>query len=126
MSILRKFDFVSFGSNLHYSADKLGSDSEEFNSDEEEIVIQRGHIYYDNYNYIIPGVIVVCCLVVILLGLAQMIAMILRKRGERYRMAILASKNSFVYQKLSEDIVKPASKEPKQPKVHRYAPINQV
>ncbi|KAH8371132.1 hypothetical protein KR093_006317, partial [Drosophila rubida] len=108
--------------------DKLGSDSEELNSDEEEeIFIQRGHIYYQGYNYILPTVIVVCCLVVILLGLVKIVAMVLHKRGERYRMAILASKNSFVYQKLTEDIVKPAaSKEPKQPKVHRYAPINQV
>ncbi|KAH8300145.1 hypothetical protein KR044_010517, partial [Drosophila immigrans] len=109
-------------------ADKLGSDSDELNSDEEEeIFIQRGHIYSMRYNYIVPTVIIVCCLVVILLGLVKIVTMVLHKRGERYRMAILASKNSFVYQKLTEDIVKPtASKEPKQPKVHRYAPINQV
>ncbi|KAM8712464.1 hypothetical protein ACLKA7_012907 [Drosophila subpalustris] len=108
--------------------DKLGSDSDEVNSDEEEeIFIQRGHIYYQGYNYLVPTIIVVSCLVVILLGLVKFVALILHKRGERYRMAILASKNSFVYQKLTEDIVKqPASKEPKQPKVHRYAPINQV
>lgn len=101
--------------------DKLGIDS-----DEEEIIIERGRIYYNSSNYLIPTIIVVTCLLVILLGLAKMVAMILRKRGERYRMAILASKNSFVYQKLTEDIVKPTSNEPKQPKVHRYAPINQV
>ncbi|XP_034105289.1 uncharacterized protein LOC117568619 [Drosophila albomicans] len=110
--------------------DKLGSDSEEENSDEEdeeEIFIQRGHVYNMSYKYIAPTIIVVCCLLMILFGLFKIAAMVLHKRGERYRMAILASKNSFVYQKLSEDIVKPAvSKEPKQPKVHKYAPINQV
>ncbi|EDW02087.1 uncharacterized protein LOC6560515 [Drosophila grimshawi] len=106
---------------------KLGIDSDELNSDEEEIIIERGHVYYGNSNFIIPGLIVLSCLVVILLGLAKMVTLILRKRGERYRMAIMASKNSFVYQKLTEDIVKPqVSKEAKQPKVHRYAPINQV
>lgn len=97
------------------------------NSDEEEIIIERGRIYYNNSNFLIPTILALTCLLVILMGLAKLVALVLRKRGERYRMALLASKNSFVYQKLSEDIVKPTtSKEPKQPKVHRYAPINQV
>ncbi|XP_030558658.1 uncharacterized protein LOC115761138 [Drosophila novamexicana] len=112
---------ISKETNETFMLDKLGIDS-----DEEEIIIERGRIYYNSSNYLIPTIIVVTCLLVILLGLAKMVAMILRKRGERYRMAILASKNSFVYQKLTEDIVKPTSNEPKQPKVHRYAPINQV
>lgn len=51
--------------------------------------------------------------------------MVMRKRGERYRMSLLqAHTNSIVYQKLTEDIKPP--KEPKQPKVHQYTPINQV
>ncbi|EDW72262.2 uncharacterized protein Dwil_GK20809 [Drosophila willistoni] len=110
--------------------DKLRDDSDEEDSseqDEEEIIIERGRIYYSGYRFMFPIIIVVTCLLIILLGIAKVVSMVLRKRGERYRMALLASKNSFVYQKLSEDIVKPLpSKEPKQPKVHRYAPINQV
>ncbi|XP_017865654.1 PREDICTED: uncharacterized protein LOC108615586 isoform X2 [Drosophila arizonae] len=107
--------------------DKFGLDSDELNSDEEEIIIERGRIYYNSSNFLIPTILALTCLLVILMGLAKLVALVLRKRGERYRMAIMASKNSFVYQKLSEDIVKPTtSKEPKQPKVHRYAPINQV
>ncbi|XP_033253021.1 uncharacterized protein LOC117192446 isoform X2 [Drosophila miranda] len=102
--------------------EKFGLD----NSDEDEIFIERGHIYNGGYNFLIPMILVISCVVLILLAITKVVIMVLRKRGERYRMALLASKNSFVYQNLSEDIVKPASKEPKQPKVHRYAPINQV
>ncbi|KAH8314498.1 hypothetical protein KR059_010529, partial [Drosophila kikkawai] len=111
--------------------EKLGFESDESDdSNDEEIFIERGRIYYGNYNMLIPVVIVVSCVVMILLAIARVVYVVLRKRGERYRMALLASKNSFVYQKLSEDIVKPSGKEQKQPKaikqpkVHRYAPIN--
>jgi len=86
-----------------------------------------------SYDVVVPLIIVSFCLLMIVLSIARVIYVVLRKRGERYRMALLASKNSFVYQKLSEDIVKPTTskdqKQPKhlkQPKVHRYAPINQV
>lgn len=81
---------------------------------------------------LIPVILVISCVLLILLAIARVVYVVLRKRGERYRMALLASKNSFVYQKLSEDITKPSGKDQKQPKmvkqpkVHRYAPINQV
>ncbi|XP_017054060.1 uncharacterized protein LOC108096727 [Drosophila ficusphila] len=113
--------------------DKFGfdSDSEELDSEEyTEKVIYHGQLSYD---LVVPVIIVSFCLLMIVLSIARVIYVVLRKRGERYRMALMKnSKNNFVYQKLSEEIVKPTSKDQKQPKhqkqpkVHRYAPINQV
>uniref|UniRef100_A0A182QPT5 Uncharacterized protein n=1 Tax=Anopheles farauti TaxID=69004 RepID=A0A182QPT5_9DIPT len=57
----------------------------------------------------------------VLLVVVKMLTVMMKRRGERYRQALLASKNSFVYQKLTEDIAAP-----KTPKVHRYEPIQQV
>uniref|UniRef100_A0A182PW32 Uncharacterized protein n=1 Tax=Anopheles epiroticus TaxID=199890 RepID=A0A182PW32_9DIPT len=69
--------------------------------------------------------IVVGCILfgisMLLLVVVKVVTEVMKRRGERYRQALLASKNSFVYQKLTEDIVPP-----KVPKVHRYEPINQV
>ncbi len=59
-------------------------------------------------------------LVTIMAVIAQIVYMCMRKRGERYRQALLQSKNSIIYQKLSEEIV------PQTPKHHRYTPIQQV
>ncbi|XP_011208883.2 uncharacterized protein LOC105230016 [Bactrocera dorsalis] len=102
-----------------------GDDSSE-NDPEEEIIIERGRIYYEGYKFLIPIIVIITCLLILVLVLVKIVAIVLRKRGERYRMALLASSNnSIVYQKLSEEI-KPKVKEPKIPKVHRYAPINQV
>uniref|UniRef100_A0A0A1XPF6 Leucine-rich repeat-containing protein 15 n=1 Tax=Zeugodacus cucurbitae TaxID=28588 RepID=A0A0A1XPF6_ZEUCU len=102
-----------------------GDDSSE-NDPEEEIIIERGRIYYEGYKFLIPIIVIITCLLILMLVLVKIVSIVLRKRGERYRMALLASSNnSIVYQKLSEEI-KPKVKEPKIPKVHRYAPINQV
>lgn len=104
----------------------LNGEDTETNDDTEEIIIERGHIYYSGFKFLIPAIVIVICMIIMLLIIAKIVTMVMRKRGERYRMALLASsKNSIVYQKLSEDI-KPVAKESKQPKVHRYAPINQV
>lgn len=62
----------------------------------------------------------------VFLLLLRLVLRVMHKRHERYRQAILASKNSFVYQKLSEDIGASTGKLPTIPKVHRYQPINQV
>lgn len=125
---------------LFLSADKLGNvkhnryskededDDEEDEDDDdddeyEERIIEHGRIYYGGYKFLVPVIIIVTCVLILLLAIAKIISMIMRKRGERYRMSLLqAHKNSIVYQKLTEDIVPP--KEPKQPKVHRYAPIS--
>lgn len=102
-------------------------DDDEDNDDDddsEEIIIERGRIYYNGYTYFIPALIMVTCVIIFLLAVGKFVSLMMRKRGERYRMALLASKNSIVYQKLSEDIIK--SNPCKQPKIHKYSPINQV
>jgi Leucine-rich repeat (LRR) protein len=77
---------------------------------------------YDGYrsHYLWPIAIVLCSVVCVLFIIARVVSIIMKKRGERYRQAILNSKNSIIYQKLSEEITPPT------PKVHRYQPIQQV
>lgn len=72
------------------------------------------------YN-MLPIVLGLFAIVAILALITRMVSMMVHRRGERYRQAILASKNSIIYQKLSEEINTPQT-----PKLHRYAPINQV
>lgn len=73
------------------------------------------------------AIFTVSCLVLVLI-IVRVASIMLNKRHERYRQAILASKNSFVYQKLSEEIGagKHNGKPLTIPKVHRYQPIEQV
>ncbi|XP_055530558.1 uncharacterized protein LOC129721700 isoform X4 [Wyeomyia smithii] len=68
----------------------------------------------------LPIICIALGIFMIIIAISRIFAILMRKRGERYRQALLASKNSIVYQKLTEDIT------PKTPKVHRYAPIQQV
>lgn len=69
----------------------------------------------------LPYILVVMAALIVLAMIAFIISQFMHRRGERYRQALLASKNSIIYQKLSEEIHAPQT-----PKFHRYAPINQV
>ncbi|KAL5285669.1 Gp150 family protein [Megaselia abdita] len=102
--------------------DDSGEDYSEEDDGEynDEIIVERGHIYYNGYRFLLPLVVILSAVIVLLFALSKMITLMMRKRGERYKLAILASKNSIVYQKLSEELPK------KQPKKHIYAPIEQV
>lgn len=69
----------------------------------------------------VPFLLILFAILASLVLITRIISLIMHRRGERYRQALLASKNSIIYQKLSEDISAPQT-----PKLHRYAPINQV
>jgi hypothetical protein len=90
-----------------------------------------------NYRFIWPMIIVMLSIVVVLLVIMNVVALCMRRRGERYRQALLQSKNSIIYQKLSEEIAPQTPKVhryvivsekvvPQTPKAHRYTPIEQV
>lgn len=72
------------------------------------------------YSYLWPLVFFILILTFLMILIAQIVHLCMRRRGERYRQALLQSKNSIIYQKLSEEIA------PQTPKVHRYTPIEQV
>lgn len=110
----------------------LGAEKE--NYDDEEVVIEEAGTHY---RFIWPMLIVMLSIVVVLFIIMNVIALCMRKRGERYRQALLQSKNSIIYQKLSEEITPPTPKVhryvitpekamPATPKAHRYTPIEQV
>lgn len=88
---------------------------------QEEVVILDGSTLLQISGLWLPILCIAMGIVVIIVAVSRILAIMMRKRGERYRQALLASKNSIVYQKLTEDIVAPQT-----PKVHRYAPIQQV
>lgn len=99
-------------------------DDDDSESNEEfplENEIQREYAVIEQYGYLVPIAVVLFVVLLVLTVVAKTMSILMRRRGERYRQALLASKNSIVYQKLSEDIAAPTT-----PKFHRYAPIEQV
>lgn len=106
------------------------------NGDEtEDVIIEEAST---NYRFIWPMLIVMLSIVIVLLIIMNVIVLCMRKRGERYRQALLRSKtDSIVYQKLSEEItpqtpkvhryvITPVLATSQTPKAHRYTPIEQV
>jgi len=69
----------------------------------------------------VPFLLILVAILTTLVLITRIVSLLMHRRGERYRQALLASKNSIIYQKLSEEIHAPQT-----PKFHRYAPINQV
>lgn len=78
-------------------------------------------LFAQNYRYMIPILIILFSVLALLVLVVKMVVVMKHRRGERYRQALLASKNSIIYQKLSEEINTPQT-----PKFHRYSPISQV
>lgn len=87
------------------------------------MVVEEHDFFYSSYNYLWVLLAFLVTLALILIAIVKIVSILTRKRGERYRQALLASKNSIIYQKLSEEHL---ASVPVTPKVHRYAPISQV
>lgn len=81
----------------------------------------ESQVLFAQYRYLIPMIIVLFSVLALMLLLVKFVIVLKHRRGERYRQALLASKNSIIYQKLSEEIGSPPT-----PKFHRYSPISQV
>lgn len=101
--------------------DNDSGDDDDDGDDEDDDSFESLRVTYMQYGYLVPMLLVVGSVFVIMLSVAKIVSVMMRRRGERYRQALLASKNSIVYQKLSEEIGAPVT-----PKFHRYAPIEQV
>lgn len=115
------FSFLYFKSDLGHRLIIIFSSKCFFFIVEENVIEGREGINFGSYPYLAPILVTVISVLVLMLVVAKLVSLMMHRRYERYREALLASKNSIIYQKLSEDIVAPTT-----PKVHRYAPINQV
>lgn len=128
-----KSDYVSGKGASKSKEEKDIDDDDDYDGSSEEDIMDE--IYSDDddkyvtfvarYSYLWPILILGFSALLFMLIVGKIVSMLMKKRHERYRQAILASKNSIVYQKLSEEIGS-AGKIAAIPKIHRYQPINQV
>lgn len=106
-------------------SDSEYSDSDEDDDDfDDEIEISNGKVEHDKVDVFeieddenekvlamafqaLPYFLVVLAALIMLGMIAFIISQFMHRRGERYRQALLASKNSIIYQKLSEEIHAP-------------------
>jgi len=125
VNIIKETDDKFIRGRFLENDDDIKDENYDDDDDDEEIIIEHGRIYYENNKILKPIAIglLIMLIISIVLAIVKLVTNIRRRRGERYRMAIQASKNSIVYQKLSEEIPKTINKNPK---VHRYSRINQV
>lgn len=140
IKVIKEIDNRIFGKLIESSSELLigifysSGGSNDNDGDSQEVTIEEAST---SYRFIWPMLIVMLSIVVVLLVIMNVIALCMRKRGERYRQALLQSKNSIIYQKLSEEIAPQTPKihryvitaekaTPQTPKAHRYTPIQQV
>lgn len=122
---IKKIHFINL--DFFFWAVEEDSDSSEYDDEDDEnaiVLAKKTDLWFINtgeYRYLMPIMIIVFSVLAVMLLIGKVVSLMLRRRGERYRQALLASKNSIVYQKLSEDIGGPTT-----PKFHRYTPIEQV
>ncbi|GAB0096941.1 Hydroxyacid-oxoacid transhydrogenase [Sergentomyia squamirostris] len=122
LDIIQKMQGDLFGKESDIPEDDYDEDLDDDGESDEEDEDTSAPTMVARLMVIWPILIVVLSALLMLMIIGKVVSMLMRKRGERYRQALLASKNSIVYQKLSEDI----NHSPPTPKINRYQPINQV
>ena len=101
----------------------MGKKDNDDEYDDEEVIIEGPANTIFAISFLWPILILIMIVILILVTISKVISLMIKRREEQYHQSLLAYKNSIVYQKLSEEII---GSKVKQPKEHKYAPINQV